>query len=192
VNVVWDLAPHDVSILNYLLGSQPNSVIAWVDALAFGDIHDLAYVRLEYTNPKVRGYAHLSWLDPRKTRTVTVVGSEKMAIYDDLAEERLRIYDRGLGGDIDGTPSHERPPIYRYGDMIAPHILPDEPLAVQDKHFIDSIRTHTEPETGWATGLAIVAVLEALQKSMQQRRLVRVANSFAPPRCSNSLLLGAP
>jgi predicted dehydrogenase len=191
VNVVWDLAPHDISILNYLLGSQPNAVIAWADALAFGDIHDLAYVRLEYTNPKVRGYAHLSWLDPRKTRTVTVVGSEKMAVYDDLAEERLRIYDRGLEGDIDGTPSHERPPTYRYGDMIAPHIQSDEPLAVQDKHFIDSIRTNTEPETSWTTGLAIVAVLEALQKSMLQRRMVRVPNSFGPSRCSNRMSLEA-
>jgi predicted dehydrogenase len=190
VNVVWDLAPHDVSILNYLLDSQPDAVIAWGDALAFGDVQDLAYVRLEYTKPKVTGYAHLSWLDPRKTRTVTVVGSKKMAIYDDLAEERLRIYDCGLG-DLDGTPPHERPPTYRYGDMIAPHIRADEPLAVQDKHFIDSIRTHTEPETSWTNGLAIVAVLEALQESMLQRRLVRVANSFAPAPCSNSVSLGA-
>ena len=86
VDVVWDLAPHDVSILNYLLDSQPSSVIAWGDALAFGDVHDLAYIRLEYTKAKVTGYAHLSWLDPRKTRTVTVVGSEKIAISDDLAE----------------------------------------------------------------------------------------------------------
>jgi predicted dehydrogenase len=191
VNVVWDLAPHDISILNYLLGSQPNAVIAWGDALAFGDVHDLAYIRLEYENPKVTGYAHLSWLDPRKTRTVTVVGSKKMAIYDDLAEERLRIYDRGLESDLDGTPSHERPPTYRYGDMIAPHIRPDEPLAVQDKHFIDSIRTHTEPETSWTHGLAIVAVLEALEKSMLHRRLVRVVNSFAPARCSNGVSLRA-
>jgi predicted dehydrogenase len=191
VNVVWDLAPHDVSILNYLLNSQPNAVVAWGDALAFGDIHDLAYVRLEYTNPKVTAYAHLSWLDPRKTRTVTVVGSEKMAVYDDLAEERLRIYDCGLEGDIDGTPPHERPPTYRCGDMIAPHIRPDEPLAVQAKHFIDSIRTHTEPETSWTTGLAIVAVLEALQGSMLQRRLVGVANSFASSRCSSIVSPGA-
>jgi len=191
VNVMWDLAPHDVSILNYLLGSQPSAVIAWGDALAFGDVHDLAYVRLEYASPKVTGYAHLSWLDPRKTRTVTVVGSEKMAIYDDLAEERLRIYDRGLESDIEGTPSHERPPTYRYGDMIAPHIRPDEPLAVQDKHFIDSIRAHTEPETSWSTGLAIVAVLEALQKSMLQRRLVHVSNCLPPPLPSNSVSLRA-
>ncbi len=186
VNVVWDLAPHDISILNYLLDSQPNAVIAWGDALAFGDIHDLAYVRLEYTSPKVTGYAHLSWLDPRKTRTVTVVGSEKMAVYDDLAEERLRIYDRGLESDIDGTPLHERPPTYRYGDMIVPYIRSDEPLAVQDKHFIDSIRTNTEPETSWTTGLAIVAVLEALQMSMLQGRLVRVPNFVATSRRLNS------
>jgi predicted dehydrogenase len=191
VDVVWDLAPHDVSILNYLLDSQPNSVIAWGDALAFGDVNDLAYVRLEYEKPKVTGYAHLSWLDPRKTRTVTIVGSEKMAIYDDLAEERLRIYDRGLEGEIDGTPSHERPPTYRYGDMIAPHIRSDEPLAVQDKHFVDCIRTRAEPETGWTTGLAIVAVLEALQKSMQQRRLMPVPKSFVASRRPNELSLRA-
>jgi predicted dehydrogenase len=191
VDVVWDLAPHDISILNYLLGSQPSSVMAWGDALAFGGIHDLAYVRLEYQNPKVMGYAHLSWLDPRKTRTVTIVGSEKMAIYDDLAEERLRIYDRGLEGDIDGTPPHERPPTYRYGDMIAPHIRSDEPLAVQDKHFIDSIRTRTEPETSWTSGLVIVAVLEALQQSMLQGRLVAVPNSFVPCPRANGLSMGA-
>ena len=174
VDVVWDLAPHDVSILNYLLGSRPDAVSAWGDALAFGDVHDLAYIRLEYRHPKVTGYAHLSWLDPRKTRTVTVVGSEKMAIYDDLAEERLRIYNRGLDSSIEGTLSHERPPTYRYGEMIAPHIRPDEPLAVQDKHFIDSILTRTQPETGGASGIAVVAVLEAIQRSMQQRKLVRV------------------
>lgn len=179
VNVVWDLAPHDVSIVNYLLGSQPDAVMAWAESLAFGGIQDLAYVRLEYKHPKVTGYAHLSWLDPRKTRTVTVVGSEKMAIYDDLAEERLRIYDRGLKRDIEGTPLHERPPTYRYGDMIAPHIRLDEPLAIQDKHFIDSIRTHTEPETSWTTGLSIVAVLDALQKSMEQGRLVHVPHFLA-------------
>jgi predicted dehydrogenase len=185
VDVVWDLAPHDVSILNYLLDSQPSAAMAWGNALAFGDIHDLAYVRLEYTTPNVTGYAHVSWLDPRKTRTVTVVGSEKMAVYDDLAEERLRIYDRGLEGDVDGTPSHERPPTYRYGDMIAPYIRPDEPLAIQDKHFIDSIRTHTEPETSWTTGVAIVAVLEALQMSMQQGRLIRIPKFLATSRSSN-------
>jgi len=75
--------------------------------------------------------------------------------------------------------------------MIAPHIRPDEPLAVQDKHFIDSIRAHTEPETSWTTGLAIVAVLEALQKSMLQRRLVHVSNCAPPPLPSNSVSLRA-
>jgi predicted dehydrogenase len=189
VDVVWDLAPHDVSILNYLLESQPDAVMAWGDSLAFGNVHDLAYLRLEYTDAKVAGYAHVSWLDPRKTRTVTVVGSEKMAIYDDLSEERLRIYDCGLEGDLDGTPSHERPPAYRYGDMIVPYIRPDEPLAVQDKHFIDSIRAHTEPETNWSTGLSIVAVLEALHQSMLQGRLVSVPKSAVCSRSSNGASL---
>lgn len=179
VNVVWDLAPHDVSIMNYLLDSRPDSVGAWGASLAFGDVHDLAYLRLEYTEPKVTGYAHLSWLDPRKTRTVTVVGSEKMAIYDDIGEDRLRIYDCGLDGHLDEPPSHERPAAYRYGDMVVPYIRPDEPLAVQDKHFIDSIRTRTTPETDWTTGLSIVAVLEALHQSIQQGRPVSVSKLFA-------------
>jgi predicted dehydrogenase len=189
VNVVWDLAPHDVSILNYLLGSQPDAVMAWGDSLAFGNVHDLAYLRLEYAAAKVAGYAHVSWLDPRKTRTVTVVGSEKMAVYDDLAEERLRIYDCGLQSGIDGMPSHERPPAYRYGDMVVPYIRPDEPLAVQDKHFIDSIRTHTEPETSWTTGLSIVAVLDALHRSMLQGTLVSVRKSGGCSRSMNGASL---
>ncbi|WP_336489350.1 Gfo/Idh/MocA family protein [Methylobacterium nigriterrae] len=190
VNVVWDLAPHDVSILNYLLDSRPDSVMAWGASLAFGDVHDLAYLRLEYREPEVTGYAHVSWLDPRKTRTVTVVGSEKMAIYDDLSEDRLRIYDCGLEGHLDGPPLHERPPAYRYGDMIVPYIRPDEPLALQDKHFIDSIRTRTEPETDWMTGLSIVAILEALHQSIREGRPVSVSNSFARSRQANCASMG--
>ena len=187
VNVVWDLAPHDISILNYLLNAVPKAVTAWGASLAFGGVEDLVYIRLEYENPSVTGYAHLSWLDPRKTRTVTVVGSEKMAVYDDLAEERLRIYDRGVDC-MDGIPLHERPPLYRYGDIIAPHIRTDEPLAVQAKHFVDSIREHTDPETNGARSLAIVTVLEAIDRSLRERTLVPIdeASFHVPNRHTES------
>ncbi|WP_198380633.1 Gfo/Idh/MocA family protein [Roseomonas sp. KE2513] len=169
VNVVWDLAPHDISILNFLLGSAPRTVDAWSASFAFGGVEDVAYIRLEYDNPKVVGYAHLSWLDPRKTRTVTVVGSKKMAVYDDLAEEPLRIFDRGVQGCEDAAPSHERPAIYRYGDIVAPHIRPDEPLALQDRHFVDCILQGIEPETGGEHALGIISTLEAIDRSIGRR-----------------------
>jgi len=174
VDVVWDLAPHDISVFNYLLGAQPSSVSAWGESLAFYDTNDLAHFRLEYDNPHVVGFAHISWLDPRKARKVTVVGSEKMAIYDDLAEERLRIYDRGLGV-VDDLPLPDRPLTYRYGDIIAPHIKDDEPLAVQDEHFIHRILDRAPPDTDGETGLAVVAILEAIRESIRQNRCIRIA-----------------
>jgi predicted dehydrogenase len=174
VNVVWDLAPHDISILNYLFDSAPFAVTAWGGSLAFQGGEDVAYLRLDYAKPEVAGYAHLSWIDPRKTRTVTVVGSKKMAVYDDLATEPLRIYDRGLEWCEDQPPSHERPPLYRYGDIIAPHIRPDEPLALQDRHFIDCIRSGVVPETSGSDALAVVAALEAIDRSLRSRTTVPV------------------
>ena len=174
VDVIWDLVPHDISILNFLLQARPTSVSAWGESLAFGWVNDLAQVRLEYTDPRVIAFAHVSWLDPRKTRKVTVVGSEKMAVYDDLAEERLRIYDCGLGG-IDEPPSPDRPMTYRYGDIVAPHIRGDEPLAVQDQHFVHCALTGERPDTDGRTGLTVVAVLEAIETAIRECRRVPVA-----------------
>jgi predicted dehydrogenase len=179
VNVVWDLAPHDISILNFLLDAEPKAVDAWGASLAFAGVEDMAYLRLEYDDPKVTGYAHLSWLDPRKTRTLTVVGSKKMAVYDDLAEEPLRIFDRGLHEPGSLGPSHERPPSYRYGDIVAPHIHPGEPLALQDRHFIDCIRHGLVPEACSEKALSIVAVLEALDRAMRHRSPVPVTSELA-------------
>jgi predicted dehydrogenase len=180
VDVVWDLAPHDISVMNFLTDSLPKSATAWVDSLSFGGVHDLAFFRLEYDNPKVVGYAHISWLDPRKTRRVTVVGSEQMAVCDDLAEERLRIYDRGLGA-VDTPPSPDRPLKYRYGNVIVPHIRADEPLALQDQHFIDSIVTRSKPQTDGQNGAAVVAVLEAIQTSIERNAPAKVHYPDALP-----------
>ncbi|MBV8522175.1 MAG: Gfo/Idh/MocA family oxidoreductase [Acetobacteraceae bacterium] len=173
VNVIWDLAPHDISILNFLLNSTPAAVGAWGASLTFGGVEDVAHIRLEYEDPSVTGYVHLSWLHPRKTRTVTVVGSKKMAVYDDLAEEPLRIFDRGVDHE-DYAPLHERPPLYRFGDIVAPHIRGDEPLAIQDQHFIDCILEKTQPESTGEQALGIIAALEAIQRSIHQRSSVPV------------------
>lgn len=174
VNVVWDLAPHDISIMNYLLRSTPTMVGAWGSSHACGEVKDLAYIRLGYGRQGVMGYAHVSWLDPRKVRRVTVVGSRKMAVYDDLAEERLRIFDCGVEGNgpdgVGGPAPFERPVSYRYGDIVSPHIHFEEPLGLEDRHFIDCIRKRSQPTSDGLSGMAVVAVLEAIDRSLATGR----------------------
>jgi predicted dehydrogenase len=173
VNVVWDLAPHDISIFNYLLRSTPTTVTAWGASHA-AEVEDLAFVRLDYEERGVTGYVHISWLEPKKVRRVTVVGSEKMAVYNDLLEESLRIFDRGVERINREPPSHERPLSYRYGDIISPHIPVEEPLTLEDRHFIDCIHSGTVPETDGRDGLSVIAVLEAIDKSMRLGSPVKV------------------
>jgi predicted dehydrogenase len=174
VNVVWDLAIHDVYLCNYLLGSVPTTVSAWGSANAGTGVEDLAYIRLAYEELGINAYLHVSWLDPKKVRKVTVVGSRKMAVYDDLEEERLRIFDRGVEhGDVTHA-TFERPLSYRYGDIISPHIRPEEPLAIEIQHFVESIRNGTSPRTNGRNGLAAVAVLEAVDASLATQTAQRV------------------
>jgi len=179
VDVVWDLAPHDISIMNYLLRAVPDRVSAWGSAHACRDVNDLAYVKLHYDRLGVTGHVHVSWLDPRKVRTVTVVGSRKMAIYDDVADERLRIFDCGVeAGEAvageDGLVPFERPFAYRHGDIVSPRLPTDEPLAVEDRHFVDCIRGEAEPLADGLSGLAVVAVLEAIDQAVAEGRTVAV------------------
>lgn len=174
VNVIWDLAPHDITIMNYLLDAVPTSVSAWGASLSCESVEDVAYIRLDYRSAGVSGYCHLSWLDPRKARTITVVGRQKMAVYDDLADERLRIYDCGVKSQHPDSPLHERPTSYRYGDIISPHIRSDEPLAAEDQHFLDCIRQGAVPEASGTDGLIVIAILEAIDRSLQTRTSVEV------------------
>jgi len=174
VNVVWDLAPHDISIFNYLLRSTPTSVSAWGSSHATADVEDVAMVRLEYEERGVTGYVHVSWLEPKKVRRVTVVGSERMAVYNDMMEECLRIFDRGVERPNNNLRHFERPITYRYGDIISPHIPLQEPLGVEDRHFIDCIRNGTTPQTDGWDGLSVVAVLEAIDRSIESGGTVKV------------------
>jgi predicted dehydrogenase len=178
VNVVWDLAPHDVSILNFLLRSTPVTVTAWGASHADADLEDLAFIQLKYEQPRVTGYVHISWLDPKKVRRVTVVGSKKMAVYDDMAEERLRIFDRGIERAGPELAAYERPVSYRYGDIVSPHIPFAEPLSLEDQHFVDCICNGTDPLSDGRSGLAVVAVLEAIDLSLRTRTPVAVDRSI--------------
>lgn len=189
VNVVWDLAPHDITIMNYLLESVPSAVSAWSASLA-RNVEDVAYIRLDYEALGIAAFIQLSWLDPRKVRTVTVVGKRKMAVYDDLAEERLRIYDRGVITPDDSSRSHERPLSYRYGDIVSPHIASAEPLALQDQHFLNCIRMQCSPESTGEDGLLVIAVLEAIDQALRERTTVRVhyPSSLGGTECDGQIL----
>ena len=188
VNVIWDLAPHDVSIINYVLGRRPVAVQAWAARHAHRRFEDVAYLRLFYDHffdgRGLSASIHVSWLDPCKVRRVTAVGSEKMAVYDDLAQEdRIRVLDKGVCLPDSGASGNlTQPPMsYRYGDILVPFVAADEPLAVQDMHFVECIMRGSEPLTGGGDGLAVVEVLEAAQLSCRLGRpvLVEELGSYA-------------
>ena len=151
VNVIWDLAPHDVSIFNYVLGATPTWVEAW------GSRHctlleDVAYIRLLYDEPNVTANIHVSWLDPCKVRRVTVVGSEKMAVYNDLAtEERIRVYDKGVIRPRRDEPHRDADvvPVRRDPVSVRPF---EEPLLVQDREFVACLATGQRPSTDGDSG----------------------------------------
>jgi predicted dehydrogenase len=170
VNVIFDLAPHDVSIINHVLGVAPIAVQAWASRHAHDRFEDVAYLRLIYADERLSANIHVSWLDPCKVRRVTAVGSAKMAVYDDLAaDERIRILDKGVSSN--GPDNAGQPPMsYRYGDITSPFVASDEPLALQDAHFVESLITGATPATDGANGLAVVEILEAAQLSLVMNR----------------------
>ena len=193
VNVVLDLAPHDVSIINNVLGRKPVAATAWAARHAHRRFEDVAYLRLFYDDVfDDRGLSaniHVSWLDPNKVRRVTAVGSKKMAVYDDVAsEEKIRILDKGVSLPPDGGNLTQPPTSYRYGDIVVPFVASDEPLAVQDRHFVECITKGQRPLTDGENGLAVVETLEAAELSRRLGRPVLLEEVGATRRVySNGL-----
>jgi predicted dehydrogenase len=173
VNVIWDLAPHDVSIFNFVLGARPTSVQAWGARHGHRSLEDVAYLRLLYPSLGVTANIHVSWLDPCKVRRMTVVGSEKMAVYNDLAtEERVRIFDKGVVLPADGTNLQDMPMSYRYGEIRSPYVPFEEPLIVEDREFVSCLLEGRQPRTDGDNGLAVVQALECANISLQEARPV--------------------
>jgi predicted dehydrogenase len=170
VNVIHDLAPHDISIANYVLGEVPTSVHAWGSRHVHAAHEDVAHLRLEYGSLGVRVNVHVSWLHPHKVRQIVAVGAKKMAVYDDAAAEKIRIHDKSALASAGGRP----PMAYHEGDVVSPYLSFREPLAVQDKHFVECVLGGLVPNTGGASGLAVVSVLEAAQMSLAERREVLI------------------
>jgi predicted dehydrogenase len=187
VNVIWDLAPHDISIINYLLRGVPVSVQAWGSRHAQPLQEDVAYLRIDYGDGGPQAQIHVSWLDPCKVRLMTIVGSRKMAVYNDTADEdRVRIYDKGVTVTAHQDPRN--PPMsYRYGGISAPYIAMQEPLSVQDRHFIDCVLSGRRPDTDGESGLNVVRVLEAASASLHAGEPVAVR----PHRASDMVGVGA-
>ena len=177
VNVILDLAPHDISIVNYVLDRKPVAVQAWASRHAHRQLEDVAYLRLYYDECLDGGgltaNIHVSWLDPCKVRRITAVGSKKMAVYDDLAaEEQIRVLDKGVCLALESGDLTEPPMSYRYGDIVVPFVSPDEPLAVQDRHFVECIASGIHPLSDGEDGLSVVEALEAAELSRKLGRPV--------------------
>ncbi len=170
VNVVWDLVPHDVAMLNYLFDSAPTRVSATGQCFVQRDkgLEDVAFVTLEYPSGQV-AHLHVSWLDPNKIREATFVGSKKMVVYDDVAmTDKIKIYDKG----VDVMPHYdgfgEFHLAYRHGDILIPKIDQVEPLKVETGHFVDCIEGRAKNLSNGALGLQVVEVLEKACLSIKQ------------------------
>lgn len=166
LNVIWDLATHDISILLYVLGMEPTSVSAQGSACVIENIHDIAYVHLTFPQ-NILAHIRISWLDPCKVRRITVVGSRKMAVYDDVESlEKIRIYDKGVDVPPYTSTFEEFKLSYRYGDVVIPHVSHTEPLRIECNHFLESIINHTQPLSSGEVGWKVVKVLEAAEQSL--------------------------
>lgn len=165
VDVIWDLAPHDISIINRILGREPTSVRAWGGKYAHHRLHDVAYLQVDYDG--IGAQLHVSWLEPRKVRRVTVVGSAKMAVYNDLADdERLRIYDKGVSPTPESELLHSVPATYRNGGIVSPYVPLVEPLLLEDQDFVNAIVNGVSPLSNALGGLSVVRILEAASQAL--------------------------
>jgi predicted dehydrogenase len=166
IDALWNFAPHDISIIQYWLGdATPLSVSRRGMAYMQDGIDDVVFLNLVYPN-KIIANIHVSWLDPQKVRKMIVVGSKKMVAYDDIADDKIAIYDKGidkravLGEHMDFDNPRTAQFNYRSGDILLPQVKFTEPLRVEAEHFIDCIKNKTTPLTGLAHARTVVSILE--------------------------------
>jgi predicted dehydrogenase len=168
INVVWDLAPHDISIVLYLLGREPSSVNCQGRAHIRTGIEDVAGLSLRFPDGNM-ATIQVSWIDPRKVREFTIVGSRKMIVYDDLEPlEKVKIYDKSVEAPAPTGSFADFQYSYHYGDVISPYLKLVEPLRAECQHFLDCIGSGKAPETGGEDGLRVTRVLEASSRSLAQ------------------------
>jgi len=163
-NAWWSLAPHDISVACYLFGAKPVTVSASGHAYLQQGIEDVVFANLKFADGRM-AHIHVSWLDPHKIRKVTLVGSEKMVVFDDMdASEKIRVYDKGAV--VKSVNSYVEAITLRTGDVLIPRIPGGEPLRVECQHFIDCIAGDTAPRSDGADGVRVVKALEAGSASL--------------------------
>ncbi len=168
-NVVWDLAPHDLSILDYVLGREPRWVSA-IGASHYDTQENLAYLTIGFDDDLL-AHVHVNWVAPVKTRRITIAGTERMLVYDDTQPaERVKIYESGVDVQhLDRELTYRMNIQYRTGDVLAPKLDPREPLRLVIEEFATACRTGEPPTSSGATGTRVVRLLEAAQRSIRNR-----------------------
>lgn len=165
-NALWSFAPHDFSIIFYLLEQEPATISARGECYLMEEVPDVVFVNLHFPDKKM-AQIQLSWLDPRKVRRMTVVGSRKMVVFDDVEPtEKIKIFDKG----VDKAPQYSNYAEYltlREGDIYIPRLEIPEPLQLECQHFLDCIKQNRSPRSDGRNGLQIVRFLEAAQRSMK-------------------------
>jgi len=168
-NAFWSLAPHDISVILYLFGQEPERVVVSGEDFLQRGIEDVVVASLHFTDGRMANI-HVSWLDPHKTRKIVVVGSEKMLVFDDMqASEKVRIYDKKAiveTGSVGAIASIT----VRHGDILVPSISHQQPLAIETSHFIESIRNDTQPRSDGHDGLRVVRVLDEVERQLSRSR----------------------
>ena len=180
--MAWDLAPHDISIVNFIMEEFPRSVNCSGNAHITPGVEDVTSMCINYTKDRF-AIVQSSWLDPRKVREMTIVGSKRMIVYDDVEQqEKIKIYD----ARVDVPPHYdtfaEFHYSYHYGDRYIPYVKQDEPLRIECQHFLDCIREGKTPLTGGRQGLEVVRVLEGASTSLKQNgAMVSLTQQAAKP-----------
>jgi predicted dehydrogenase len=174
-NALWSLGAHDVSVLLRLAGEEPYEVQARGESYMREGIEDVVFCFLRFPSG-LAAHLHLSWLDPHKERRFTVVGEQRMATFDDMAlEGKITVYDKGFDQRVESYGEY----ITRSGDIWSPRLSNEEPLRTECAHFLDAIGNGTTPISDGESGLRVVRVLEALQRSLDESRRLGVARSVA-------------
>ncbi len=163
-NAMWSLAPHDISIILHLIGQPAKSVSALGSAFIQPELEDVSFVNIRFSDGGI-GHVHVSWLDPTKTRKTIIVGSRKMAVFEETAN-KLYLVDKG----VEPGPGLK----LRSGETIALAVADDQPLRLECQHFIDCIQNDRDPLSNGENGLAVLRILDAAQRSIKDGRLVNV------------------
>jgi predicted dehydrogenase len=177
VDVLWDLAPHDLSMFLYWMQETPVRVSA-AGRACIGKLLDIASLRLEFASGAI-AHLEVSWLAPSKLRRTVVVGSKSMVLYDDMDVEKIKLYDRGVLLDAPNSFG-EYQLTYRSGDIISPYLDATEPLLTQTHHFLDCVESGRRPETDGKLGLEIVRILEAATRSVNNGGILMDVEGAAP------------